>query len=238
MTMYDVYVSCSSDNLQMTAVILHGLEDRGLSCRMSAIYCQEDGSPDKETRQAIDNSGAVIAVITEMAMDSASFLEELRFAVRAGKPVIPLIWDDCRLTTELRFLTGGEQPLVGNRMEPDTLVQQLILRIRMHSTRMPEPPAQKFNLKLIREKQFFVVDVAIKAMTEDGTEHRLKNGEDVTLSVSPGRQTIQFTGSFRKTKVELDVIRDTALLLKWNRVTGHIDVESISGTNLKILQKK
>ena len=117
MTMYDVYVSCSSDNLQMTAAILHGLEDRGLSCRMSATYCQEDGSPDKETRQAIDNSGAVIAVITEMAMDSASFLEELRFAVRAGKPVIPLIWDDCRLTTELRFLTGGEQPLVGNRME-------------------------------------------------------------------------------------------------------------------------
>ena len=241
MDMYDVYISCSQTNILQAVRFLHLLEGKGLSCRMT----RHQALLSEESLQEIRGSGSVIAVITGNSEKDRLFLEELEAAAHSGKTILPLVLDDCRITTELRFLIGGEPPLIAFRMDEDSLVQQLIMRLRMNGTRtqapaepQPAPPAQKFNLKLIREKQFFAVDVAIKAMTEDGTTHRVKNGTDVTVSVPAGKQVIQFTGSFRKTKVELDISRDTALLLKWNRWTGHIDVESIAETNLKILQKR
>lgn len=243
--MHDVFISCCPGNLQLAARLLHQLERNGLSCRMSEDWGVSDVNYTEEMQNVIGSCRAVIAVITGSALDSAPFLEELEFAVRSGKQIIPVLLENCRLTTEIRFLIGGEQHLFAFQMDERSLEQQLLFKIRgngswpqLPANTEPAPPAQKVNLKLIREKQFQAMACTIKVMTEDGKVYPLTNGSDVTAPVSVGKQVIHFTGSFRRTKIELEITRDTTLLVKWNRWSGHIEVESLSGINLKILQKK
>lgn len=243
--MHDVYISCCPEDFLLAEKLRNQLMRNGISCRMAPDSTPAGSNYTEAIQAAIYGSGTVLAVITENALQARSVLEELELAVSSGKRIVPVLMENCRLTTEIRFLIGGEHHLFAFQMDESSLEQQLLYRIRGNHSGMQPPakekpaaPGGKVNLRLVREKQFYVVDCPIKAMTEDGATHQLKNGGDTIIPVSPGKQVIQFTGSFRKTKIELDLVRDSTLLVKWNRWTGHIDVEALSQTNMKILQKR
>lgn len=82
-----------------------------------------------------------------------------------------------------------------------------------------------FVLTIIRAKQWFAVNPAVKAVVDGHAEYRIKNGESLDIPISAGLHRIEFSCSIRNKIVDIDVTGNSVLNLKWNRMTGSLEVK-------------
>ncbi|MCM1334820.1 MAG: zinc ribbon domain-containing protein [Bacteroides sp.] len=89
------------------------------------------------------------------------------------------------------------------------------------------PPAadEAFTVTVVRADQWFAINPPVKIVVDRRDEYKVENGSTVRFPVSAGEHTIAFSGSIRNKVVTLRVESNVTLNIKWNRVTGSLEVE-------------
>lgn len=82
-----------------------------------------------------------------------------------------------------------------------------------------------FTLTINRAKQWFAVNPAVKIVVDGGTEYKIGNGATVNIPVTVGTHNIAFLCSIRNKIVNVSVSDNVTLNIRWNRVTGSLEVE-------------
>lgn len=82
-----------------------------------------------------------------------------------------------------------------------------------------------FTLTINRAKQWFVVNPAIKVIVNGNAEYKIDNGSTLNIPVLAGTHNIAFSCSMRNKIVNVNVANNVTLNIKWNRVTGSLEVE-------------
>lgn len=82
-----------------------------------------------------------------------------------------------------------------------------------------------FTLTINRAKQWFAINPAVKILVDKCDEYKIKNGATLNIPVSAGEHNIAFSCSIRNKIVNINVTNDVTLNIKWNRVTGSLEVE-------------
>ena len=78
-----------------------------------------------------------------------------------------------------------------------------------------------FTLTINRAKQWFAINPAVKVVVDANTEYKIDNGATLNIPVSAGTHNIAFSCSMRN-----KIVNDNVTLnIKWNRVTGSLEVE-------------
>lgn len=101
------------------------------------------------------------------------------------------------------------------------------LGVEIQEAKMPAPTRNLCKLTIRRESQFFLVDMTIKVKMDGKNEMaQILSNDYQTYSVAPGKHNIVLECMWRVTEVDVDVQNDTTLSVKFNRITGTIDVKS------------
>lgn len=82
-----------------------------------------------------------------------------------------------------------------------------------------------FTLTINRAKQWFAINPAVKVVVDANTEYKIDNGATLNIPVSAGTHNIAFSCSMRNKIVNVNVADNVTLNIKWNRVTGSLEVE-------------
>ena len=82
-----------------------------------------------------------------------------------------------------------------------------------------------FTLTINRAKQWFAINPAVKVVVDANTEYKIDNGATLNIPVSAGTHNIAFSCSMRNKIVNVNVADNVTLNIKWNRVTGNLEVE-------------
>ncbi len=82
-----------------------------------------------------------------------------------------------------------------------------------------------FTLTVNRAKQWFAVNPSIKMVVDRGAEYKIDNGETLNIPISAGTHNIAFSCSIRNKIVNINVTDNVTLNIKWNRLTGSIEVK-------------
>ena len=89
---------------------------------------------------------------------------------------------------------------------------------------------KKHTLTLKRESQWFLVNPPVNVtIVGEGIqqEKALKNGETVAMPLTPGKYHLHFYCSVRSADVDLNLNKDTAYRIGWNRFSGKLEVWEI-----------
>ena len=76
-----------------------------------------------------------------------------------------------------------------------------------------------------RAKQWFAVNPAVKVVVDDNTEYKIDNGSTLYIPISSGVHNIAFSCSIQNKIVNVNVANNVTLNIKWNRVTGSLEVK-------------
>ncbi len=87
------------------------------------------------------------------------------------------------------------------------------------------PAAETFTVTFARESQWFAVNPAVKIVVDEKDEYRIDNGQTIRVPMTRGTHGVVFKCGIRNKSIELNVAGDTALRLKWNRITGSLVVK-------------
>lgn len=82
-----------------------------------------------------------------------------------------------------------------------------------------------FTLTINRAKQWFVVNPAVKIVVDGSTEYKIDNGAALDIPILAGVHKVAFSCSIRNKIVNINVSNNITLNIKWNRVTGSLEVE-------------
>lgn len=82
-----------------------------------------------------------------------------------------------------------------------------------------------FTLTINRAKQWFAVNPAVKIIVDGDAEYKIDNGATVNIPVTAGIHNVVFSCSIRNKIVNVSVNDNVTLNIKWNRVTGSLEVE-------------
>ena len=82
-----------------------------------------------------------------------------------------------------------------------------------------------FTLTINRAKQWFVVNPAVKIVVDGSTEYKIDNGATLDIPILAGVHKVAFSCSIRNKIVNINVSNNITLNIKWNRVTGSLEVE-------------
>lgn len=82
-----------------------------------------------------------------------------------------------------------------------------------------------YTLTINRAKQWYLVNPAVKIIVDGGAEYKIDNGETLNIPVSPGAHNIAFSCSIRNKIVNINATSNVVLNIKWNRITGSLEVE-------------
>lgn len=83
----------------------------------------------------------------------------------------------------------------------------------------------KFTLAIIRAKQWFIVNPAVKIIVDGSTEYKIDNGSMLNIPISAGAHNIAFSCFIRNKIVNVNVAGNVTLNIKWNRITGSLVVK-------------
>ena len=83
---------------------------------------------------------------------------------------------------------------------------------------------KEFSLTINREKQWFAINPAMNILIDKKYEYKIENGKSLTVPVSSGRHNLIFSFSICNKIVDIDVVGDLILTVKWNRVSGDLEV--------------
>lgn len=85
-------------------------------------------------------------------------------------------------------------------------------------------PNQLCTLTIVRANQWFAINPAIKIAIDGSASYEIKNGASLTIPVSMGVHNVAFSCSIRNKIVDVNVTGNMTLHVKFNRLTGGIDV--------------
>ena len=86
-------------------------------------------------------------------------------------------------------------------------------------------PSQKVKLILDRASQAYLVNPPIKAVVNNNTYVSIENGHTETVELDPGPCTLELSSGFRKTRLELNLKKDTVVQIGFNRLSGKLMAE-------------
>ena len=82
-----------------------------------------------------------------------------------------------------------------------------------------------YTLTINRAKQWYLVNPAVKIVVDGGAEYKIDSGETLNIPVSPGAHNIAFSCSIRNKIVNINASNNVVINIKWNRITGSLEVE-------------
>jgi hypothetical protein len=91
----------------------------------------------------------------------------------------------------------------------------------------------EYYLNIQREKQWFLIPIAIQIFIDGNMVSLIQSGDNLNFPVSEGIHNVIFKASFRKTEIDITVKQNSTVLLRFNRITGKIDV-GVSGSSVFI----
>ncbi len=94
------------------------------------------------------------------------------------------------------------------------------------SEEQPQPAAARgtYTLKIVREAQMYVVNPAVKIKIDGDREFKIENDSTLDIPIEAGEHIIYFSCGPRNKTVKKDITADTVLSMKWNRITGAMEV--------------
>ena len=84
--------------------------------------------------------------------------------------------------------------------------------------------SQSFILTINRANQWFAINPAVKVVIDGSTEYKIDNGATLNIPVSAGTHNIAFSCSMRNKIININVADNITLNIKWNRITGSLEV--------------
>ena len=84
--------------------------------------------------------------------------------------------------------------------------------------------SHNFTLTINRANQWFAINPAVKIVIDNSTEYKIDNGATLNIPVSAGPHNIAFSCSMRNKIVNINVAGNITLNIKWNRITGSLEV--------------
>lgn len=88
-----------------------------------------------------------------------------------------------------------------------------------------------YDVIITREKQWFLINPKIKITVDTVEEYSIANDSSITLPLTTGSHTILFSSGIRKTQTDINVTESMNINVKFNRVTGEIDVSGYKTTS-------
>lgn len=82
-----------------------------------------------------------------------------------------------------------------------------------------------YDIVITRENQWFLVNPKIKIIVDSADEYYLENNGKITIPMTTGPHTLLFCLSVRKTRTEIDVTENMNITVKFNRLSGEIEVD-------------
>lgn len=81
-----------------------------------------------------------------------------------------------------------------------------------------------YTLKVVRAKQWFLINPSIKITVDGCDDYEVKSGESVNIPIKAGGHNIAFSSSFSNKIVDMNVTGNMVLNIKFNRITGSIEL--------------
>ena len=101
---FQVFISYSFEDGDIVRQLKNTLQQDGIKCYVAKHDANYGGSIYTKLSSAIDNSKAVIAILTQKGCASPSVNQELGYAKKAGKRIIPLVEKGVNLPVMLQGL--------------------------------------------------------------------------------------------------------------------------------------
>lgn len=86
-------------------------------------------------------------------------------------------------------------------------------------------PTSFYVITIRREKQWFAINPAITIAINNDYTYKLENEESITVSLPTGKHSINLSCGIRNTSVTINVTHDLILNVKFNRLTGGIEIK-------------
>lgn len=83
----------------------------------------------------------------------------------------------------------------------------------------------KHKVTIFRESQIYLVNPPVNISINNKMDRSIENGGSVELELEEGRYKFEFSMSFRKKTIDVNVNKDIQLTVKWNRFTGALVVD-------------
>ncbi len=77
-------------------------------------------------------------------------------------------------------------------------------------------------LTIDRASQIYAINPPIKVAIDHSVLLSVDNGKTIQTELSKGHHIVEFSASMRKTRIELDMTRDTLIKVSFSRLTGKI----------------
>lgn len=82
-------------------------------------------------------------------------------------------------------------------------------------------------LTIDRASQIYAINPPIKVAIDHSVLLSVDNGKTIQTELSEGHHIVELSASMRKTRIELDITRDTLIKVSFSRLTGKIVAEVI-----------
>jgi len=243
--MHTAFISYSSKDQQKAIGIYKLLERNGIPCWIAPDCIPIGSNYTNAIPAAIGSCPIFLVLLTENAQKSRFVLKELEFAVSSGKLIIPVLLEDFPLNDEFRFLVGVEHHLAAFQMSEEAIVQALVPRIRNTDgkTSTPvskgtQPQSSTAALTIVRKVQYSGCATPISIGFEDGTIHKIRVNGTFTQSMPVGEHCITFSFWKKKTTVKISLTKAATLRISLHSLNGNILVDTLTPTQMTIIESK
>ena len=81
------------------------------------------------------------------------------------------------------------------------------------------------TLTIDRASQVYLINPPIKVVIDGAVRLSVENGRVEQVQLKPGAHHVELSASMRKTVVDIDIQKDTVLMIGFNRLSGKIMAE-------------
>lgn len=82
-----------------------------------------------------------------------------------------------------------------------------------------------YILTINRAKQWFAINPAVRIVIDRNVEYKIDNGVTLNIPITAGAHNIAFSCNIRNKIVNINATSNVTLNIKWNRITGSLEVE-------------
>lgn len=79
-------------------------------------------------------------------------------------------------------------------------------------------------LTIVRQNQWFAINPDVEIIVDGVERYMLANGKSLELPIAPGKHNLAFYCTIRSRIVDINVYSDMTLNVKFNRITGSLEV--------------
>lgn len=83
----------------------------------------------------------------------------------------------------------------------------------------------KYKVTIFRESQIYLVNPPVNISINNKMSRSIENGGTMELELEEGQYKFEFSMSFRKKAIDLEVNKDIQITVKWSRLTGALIID-------------